>query len=214
MDHQLNPSLSPPPKTQTVLAYTEDLRTFLKSERGRYLATFPDGADRPVVGEDLRPMHDEARKIVDDAVVSDIPLLYSPGQIGLAAMMLANDNIRQRGGVSNAGGAAVTVVPDIDMLGYVRSRFEDQSEGNKSVLAERAKKLCDMLRGLKEGQYCCGNHGIDMARLKVVHKKMKKAKAWTAPGEENETKKKKKKKKRKAENGGDETPASKAMKSE
>uniref|UniRef100_A0A7S4JQ75 Cyclin C-terminal domain-containing protein n=1 Tax=Odontella aurita TaxID=265563 RepID=A0A7S4JQ75_9STRA len=187
---------------KTVLAYTEDLRTFLKSERGRLLATFPDGASRPVAGEDLRPMHDKARKIVLDAVLSDVSLLYSPGQIGLAAMMVANEELRANPPPSSAA------VPYIDLMGYVRARFEEQSEKEHALLAERMGELSGMLRGLKEGKHGCGNHGIDMVKLKAVHKKLKKCRAWGVGSEGGDSKKKKKKKKRKAEDkaGGDGPP--------
>lgn len=195
---------------KTVLAYTEDLRTFLKSEKGRTLASFPDDAPpRPVAGKDLSPMLDKARKIVLDAVASDVPLLYSPGQIGLAAMMVANDELRANPPPSSAA------VPYIDLMGYVRTRFEDQSEKEHELLAERMRELTGMLRGLAGGEHGCGNHGIDMVKLKVVHKKLKKCRAWGGGTEGGEGKKKKKKKKRKAEDqAGEDAPAAKVPKSD
>jgi cyclin H len=67
---------------KAVLALTEDLRTYLKSEKGRLLVHFANGSDRLIVGQDLKPMHDAAQDIINDVIVSDIPLLYTPGQIG------------------------------------------------------------------------------------------------------------------------------------
>mmetsp|Transcript_36006 Transcript_36006/g.47657 ORF Transcript_36006/g.47657 Transcript_36006/m.47657 type:complete len:266 (+) Transcript_36006:92-889(+) len=214
---------------KTVLSYTNDLRSFLKSERGRALATFP-GEDeqqhqqpqqkkRPIVGEDLRPMHDDARRIVDDAVVSDIPLLYSPGKIGLAAMMVANENLQKRiksergendsiAGDGDSEKSKRHVIPTIDLLGYVRVRFENYPPEDVSKLLGQINVLCEMLRGLKEGQYNCGNHGVELDKVKVVHKKLKKCKAWgitkkSGGGDSAGGKKKKKKKKRKAEDASD-----------
>lgn len=161
---------------KAVLALTEDLRTFLKTEKGRLLATFPNGEDRPIVGQDLSPIHNAARALVDDAMVSDIPLLFSPGQIGLAALMVANEQIDK------------PEVPRIDLLGYIKHRF-DEGKDHENVKS-RILRLSGMLRELKEGKYGCGNHKVDMEALKGVHKKLKKCRIGAD---------KKKKKKRKAE---------------
>ena len=211
---------------KTVLAYTEDLRTYLKTDRGRKLATFPaeDGAaaaERPIVGEDLRPMHDEARKIVDDAVVSDIGLLASPGQIGLAAMIVANDELLARRGVEGGsggrdvageGGEQQTTqlldVPDVDLLRYVEKRFDDRGVKDCERLMERIGEVRALLPALREGAYGCGNHGIDMLKLKAVHKRLKKCRVW-GPSEE---KKKKKKKKRKVDGETDTADATETKK--
>ena len=193
---------------KTVLAYTEDLRTYLKTDRGKVLATFPPGnEDRPVIGEDLRPMHDEARRVVDDACVSDVILLASPGQIGLAAMVVANEDLQaeqEKRKQAKTGGAGEEeelqrpVVPKIDLLGYLDSRFADQGDKKaRQELRSQISETCDMLRALRDGKYGCGNHGIDMVKLKEVHKKWKKCRGGA------EKTKKKKKKKRKAEEGGD-----------
>ena len=132
---------------KAVLAFTEDLRTYLKSEKGRSLAQFRNGENRPVVGQDLKPMHDMARKMIDDAIVSDVPLLYSPGQVGLAALMVANDELQKD---ANAN------VPNIDLLGYIQQRFDGKE--NSQYMKEELTNLCSMLKGLKEGKYGCGNH--------------------------------------------------------
>ena len=202
---------------KTVLAYTEDLRTYLKTDQGKVLATFPPGnnEDRPVVGEDLRPMHDEARGVVDDACVSDVILLASPGQIGLAAMVVANKDLQaeqekrkqaKTGGAGEEEESQRSIVPNIDLLGYLDSRFADQGdEKTRQEVRSQISETCDMLQGLREGKYGCGNHGIDMVKLKEVHKKWKKCRGGA------EKTKKKKKKKRKVEDGGDgESEAKKA----
>lgn len=82
-------------------ACTEDLRSYLKSERGQYLVLMEDNGEddeskskkRLIAGEDLRPMHDAAMKICDDVIVSDIPLMYGPGEVGLAALMIADEDL-------------------------------------------------------------------------------------------------------------------------
>eukprot|EP00978_Attheya_sp_CCMP212_P005706 scaffold12806_cov55-Attheya_sp.AAC.4 len=184
---------------KAVLAYTEDLRIFLKSEKGRHCC---DSAT-PIVGQDLKPMHDEAVSIVDDAVISDIPLMYSPGQVGLAALMVANDitsRTNNNTNISNNGQAEEesssqqpahkSKSPKIHFDGYIQSRFaEQQKESDLAGILQQMQTLCTMLRGLREGKYGCGNHGVDMAELKRVHKKSKKCAVWST--------KKKKLKKRK-----------------
>ena len=158
---------------KAVLAFTEDLRTFLKTSKGRALATFANGDDRPIIGQDLSPMHNAARALVDDAIVSDIPLLYSPGQTGLAALMVANDQIDK------------PEVPKINILGYIEHRFEGK---DSETVKGQVITLCEMLKELKGGRYGCGNHKVDLQKLKAVHKKLKKCRGGD-----------KKKKKRKAE---------------
>lgn len=149
---------------KAVLAITEDLRTYLKSEKGRSLVKFLNGTDRPIIGQDLKPMHDDAQSIVNDVIVSDIPLLYTPGQIGLAALIVANE--KQRGKDN---------VPQIDLMGYLSHRFEDADIARmRSLLKEIGTKLQE----LKEGQHGCANYKVDMQKLKGIHKKLKKCRVW------------------------------------
>lgn len=170
---------------KAVLALTEDLRTYLKSEKGRSLVHFANGSDRLIVGQDLKPMHDAAQDIVNDVIVSDIPLLYTPGQIGLAALMVANDQQEKNDDV-----------PQIDLLGYLSHRFEAADiDKMTSVLRE----ICGKLLELKDGKYGCAIYNVDMEKLKGIHKKLKKCRLWGQ--------KEKKKKKRKATD--DEGPSSK-----
>jgi cyclin H len=201
---------------KTVLAVTEDLRVYLKSEKGRrYATTFAidgekDGEQkeqRLVSGEDLRPMHDAAMKICDDVIVSDLPLLYGPGEVGLAALMVANDDICSSNNVvSSVSADGEETAPSakhptkIDIIGYIQSRFQDTSNSNESVkidsnaietIVTRVMSVGDKIRELREGKHGCGNYNVDMEALKGVHKKLKKCRAWGLE--------KKKKKKRKVE---------------
>ncbi|KAL7473388.1 hypothetical protein ACHAXS_013840 [Conticribra weissflogii] len=210
-----------------VLSYTEDLRTYLKSERGRGLVKYAgnaggsnggggeeDGGVAVVAGEDLRPMHDGARRIVDDVIVSDIPLMYGPGEVGLAALMVANEEscAATSGDGGDGSNTGAPMAPEIDMIGYIRSRFLDSNESEVKVDVEmmnaviaRVTKLCQFLRELKEGKHGCGNHHVDMERLKGVHKKLKKCRAWgPIPAEKDGKKKKKKRKAEEATNADDE----------
>mmetsp|Transcript_13202 Transcript_13202/g.20028 ORF Transcript_13202/g.20028 Transcript_13202/m.20028 type:complete len:128 (+) Transcript_13202:134-517(+) len=120
-------------------------------------------------------MHDAARQLIDLVIISDIPLLFSPGKVGLAALMVANEESAVR----------------IDFMGYVKKRFDDKNLEQFERLATELIELSKMLKGLRKGEYGCGaNENLDMTILKRAHKKLKKCRAW---GE------KKKKKKRKAE---------------
>ena len=180
---------------KAVLAFTEDLRTFLKTEKGRVLATFP-GDDRAVIGQDLKAMHDVARQLIDDVLVSDVPLLYSPGQIGLAALMVANEQVQSEGAIS------------INLLGYVQHRF-DQGNKESAEIQSKLPEIFVVVKGLKDGLNGCGNHNVDMGALKAVHKKLKRCRAWGVS-------EKKTKKKRKGDDGIGETvePDLKKVKSE
>ncbi|CAJ1966999.1 unnamed protein product [Cylindrotheca closterium] len=160
---------------KAVLAITEDLRTYLKSEQGKSLVHFSDGNQRPITGHDLKPMHDAAQLIVNDVIVSDIPMLYTPAQIGLASMVVANEEQQSK-----------PDIPQIDLKGYLAQRFEEADQKSMTQLLDN---ICVMLRGLKDGKYGCGNHKVDMQVLKGIHKKLKKCRLWGA----KEKKKKRKK---------------------
>ena len=193
---------------KTVLTLTEDLRKFLKSEKGRELITFSgeDSDRRQLVGEDLRPMHDAAMKICDDAIVSDIPLLFAPGEVGLAALMIANEYVStdaaSSGGDGNTDGEGNSHSPQIDIMGYTQARFHDTNESEVKVdeaaidaATHRVSKLGQMIRELKEGKHGCGNYNVDMDPLKGINKKLKKCRAWgQSDKKEGKSKKKKKRK--------------------
>ena len=54
-----------------------------------------------------------------------------------------------------------------------------------------------MLRQLKNGDYGCGNHKVDLAKLKAINKKLKKCRVWGI-----KEKKSKKKRDRSSLDGG------------
>lgn len=166
---------------KAILAITEDLRNYLKSEKGHRFVKFSNGRDRKITGQDLIPMHADANKIVDDAIISDLPLLYTPGQIGFAALILANEKQKDKENI-----------PQIDLMGYLSVRFETLHKivQMKSLLNEIGIKLQE----LREGKHGCSKYNTDMQKLKGVHKKLKKCKTWGL---------KKKKKKRKNATGAD-----------
>eukprot|EP00984_Skeletonema_dohrnii_P005282 scaffold1845_cov127-Skeletonema_dohrnii-CCMP3373.AAC.5 len=182
---------------KTIVPIVEDLRTFLKSERGKGLVKWKEGEERQLEREDLRPVHDMAMKIVDDVIVSDIPLMYAPGEVGTAALVVANE----RKGNSEDGGVEGDKVesPEIDIVGYVRSRFEDTDESGVVVdtaaidaLVERVSRLAQLIRELREGKHGCGNYNADMNELKGVNKKLKKCRAWGSSDKKDKKKRKRK----------------------
>lgn len=90
-------------------------------------------------------------------------------------------------------------------MGYIRLRFQDSTDSKVKVdkaaidaVTRRVSKLGQMIRELREGKHGCGNHNVDMEKLKSLNKKLKKCRAWGA-SEKKESKKKKKSKKRKAD---------------
>ena len=96
-------------------------------------------------------------------------------------------------------------LPPLDMLLYIRRRFSDQQAQEMAAIMD---KLLPLMKGLKQGKSGCGNHNVDMAKLKGVHKKLKKCRVWGK--KEKKDKKDKKSKKRSAEGG--EEPKSKKSK--
>lgn len=173
---------------KAVQALTEDLRTYLKSDKGKVLVK----VERPLSGQDLKPMYDAARKLLDDAVVSDIPLLYSPGQVGLASLMVAQDIILRTPPQHDENQQQQSRPPQIDFLGYVRQRFENGLASGE-WMEETLQELCAILKALREGKYGCGNYGTDMQALKRAHKKLKKVRVWGRSSSKDKGSSKKKK---------------------
>lgn len=136
---------------KAVVALTEDLRTFLKTEKGQQLCLM--GEDGTPVRPDLKSIYDGARHILDEVIISDIPLLYSPGQVGLAALILACEQLPH---------------PPMDLRRYVTYRFPEKGEGVQDVLEE----LITMMSNLPT------EANLDLSELKSIHKKLKKVRIW------------------------------------
>ena len=188
---------------KAVLALTEDLRTYLKSDKGKALVSIDSTASnssgassgtRPLSGKDLKPIYDEARNLLDDVVISDLPLLYSPGQVGMAALWVAQERVQQQqAAVDTASTTTPALPPRIDLHGYIKQRFDDSA----SDLFDILPGLCDMLQALQQGQYGCLPKSTTtttssdvaasdapatateyMTTLKAIHKKLKKVRRW------------------------------------
>ena len=147
----------------------------------------------------MRPIHDEAQRIVEDAVDSDVPLLAGAGKIGLAAMMLANQRLIASG-KQNIKHESEDVLPkstrtiEIDFKGYFVCRFEETHNGQDvEMIWNEITVLRDILKTLKNGGCSCGKKIMDMTQLKAIHKKLKYCRIW---GQKPDSKKKKRKKKR------------------
>jgi len=196
---------------KTLFGYSEDLRTYLRSKDGRDAVSFSGDRGRDtnimVSGEDLRPIHEEAWRVVEDSCVSDIPLLYTPGQIGIAAMILANEELEKSRDEEKIMAAnneervktmEKSSFPRIDLHRYLANRFKHgRTEKEQEALQLQIANLTTMLGQLKSGNFGCGNFAdLDMSAIRAVHKKLKKCKAW---GEQEiskgDTKKKMKKRK-------------------
>jgi cyclin H len=151
---------------KAVVSLTEDLRTFLRTAAGQNLT------EQPITGQDLKPVYDRARAILEDSVVSDLPLIFSPSQIGMAALMCAADH----------GG------PNIDFQNYLQKapRFSNQP---CDKLLDILPQIVGLLNDLKEGKHGCGNYKIEVDQVKRIRKRLKKVCAW---GERKPSKKKKK----------------------
>jgi cyclin H len=185
-----------------VMALTEDMRTFLKSDKGKnlVLSTNAAASPEPLSAADLKPIYDAAKKLLDDVVVSDVPLLFSPGQVGIAALKIAQEQVLKDH-------------PKIDFLGYLNQRFDAaaavertmKTSNDESNIKETVETLCAMLKALKQGQYGCANHMADLTLVKGIHKKLKKVRVW---GQESSTGKKKRR------NANEHEPDAKRQKNE
>lgn len=160
---------------KVVLAYTEDLRTFLKSNDGKRCINKEN-----VSGEDLVPIYNMAREIVERVVFhSDIMLLSSPGKVGFAAMMLSNRRLVEKG---KSKGTDVAVV-EIDFRGYLNCRFANEKKEHE--IEALWQEMIILLNPLEKAM---DKAELDIAVLKGIHKKLKKCRIWG----KSESKKKKK----------------------
>ena len=190
---------------KVVLAYTEDLRSFLKSKDGKHCVTVLSNhndknvnVQRELVsGEDLRPIYDKARDIVQQLVFgSDVMLLASPGKIGLVAMMLANKILLQSQDENFKKDGESTVV-NIDFREYLRCRFaEERKEHEIDTLWLEIEDLSQVVQSAVDQLLL--QPEPDMVALKGIHKKLKKCRIWG-----KDDKKKKKKKRKHGEGDGD-----------
>mmetsp|Transcript_15767 Transcript_15767/g.19225 ORF Transcript_15767/g.19225 Transcript_15767/m.19225 type:complete len:395 (+) Transcript_15767:84-1268(+) len=163
---------------KTVEAYTEDLRTFLKSKEGSACCV-----NRTSVGSaDLLPLYEEAKNIVEQLATTDVPLIATAGKIGLVAMKTAMDTVTNRDDDENQQEGII----EIDFRNYLKIRFGgSRTEKEIEDLWSEIEGLCATIKELSSVET------ENMIALKEIHKKFKKCR-----GGGDEKKKKKKKRKR------------------
>jgi cyclin H len=110
------------------------------------------------------------RVIIDQVIVSDITLLYSPGQIALAALMWAQER--------NMAKNSTTSQPKVDWMGYIRLRFPAEHQQSSEWMEQTLHELTRMLSELDEqnNRLLLENDNIQV--LKAIHKKLKKVRIW------------------------------------
>jgi len=180
---------------KALIALWEDLRTCLKGDAHSKLAYMEVGTSERISSSnissgDLKPIYDQARQIVEDVSLSDIPLLFSSGHIALGAMMLANQMLLED---------TTKFTPTIDFGKYLHHRFETSKRYSYSSIEALYQTLqTKVLPILKEckvpgGIYGCGNYPVNTETLKEIHKKLKAIRVWGKGGQDGKKKKKKKK---------------------
>jgi cyclin H len=173
---------------KAVLALTEDLRTFLKTQVGRAAFSAPGTSVPLLQGADLKSLFDISRTLLDSIIVSDLPLLYSPGQIGLAALTVAHNRLLEQQ-PPNAS-MPPEDLRDVLCRAYLPSRFPNEMAGTDMV-PKLVQEVAEEIRGLQqqtEQQEQAQND--TMLELKAIHKQLKKVRIW---GKEEKKKSKKRK---------------------
>lgn len=171
---------------RAIESYSEDLRTFLKTEEGRRCV------NREWVTADLRPLYEEAKRIVEDFAVGDAPLIATAGKIGLASLKIANERLIAHNNKIEDNIKLMEVdekkdAINIDFKGYLTMRFgTNHSADEIDKIWKDIEELCSISTMSK-----IVDDAADITVLKGIHKKLKKCRG----GDE----KKKKKKKRKRE---------------
>jgi cyclin H len=201
---------------KSTLALTEDLRTFLKTSVGQQAFTINSNSSNSnsssdgsatststttiLSGQDLKPMYDHARTLLDLIIVSDIPLLYSPGQIGMAALTVGHNEIiktkqRQEQRIDDNSQIPTSVQEDMLCRVYLPSRFPNVNHTTLELLPKTIICIADEIRTLqKQHEHITQNVEQYMTELKTVHKQLKKVRVWgnTDTTASNEKKKSKK----------------------
>lgn len=202
----------------TLQAYTDDLRSFKsKNSNGdgtfrRYVSILDVGEADDGGGEAVEDGHGHRRHKVDardlvaqvykeaQALVEtvlytkcgDVALIATPGQIGLAAMYVANERLIAKAkakigadGSGKGGSAGTDDVVQIDFEGYITNRFMEKKRISK--VWDRVKEVGTILEEESKWEH-------DMGFLKGINRKLKGCRVW---GTIDGKKKKKKVKKRK-----------------
>ena len=201
---------------KSTLALTEDLRTFLKTSIGQQAFTISvdnsSNSDNTTTtttntnttilsGQDLKPMYDQARILLDLIIVSDVPLLYSPGQIGIAALTVAHNEImtakQPKEQMNDHHTPTTPIQEDILCRVYLPARFPNVEHTTLELLPNTIICITDEIRTLqKQHQHITQNVEQYMTELKSVHKQLKKVRIWgntNADGAKSNDKKKSKK---------------------
>ena len=181
---------------KSTLALTEDLRTFLKTSAGQHAFTVGsnnnNGTTSTILsGQDLKPMYDQARILLDLIIVSDVPLLYSPGQIGIAALTVAHNDILK----TKQNDHHDPIPDDILCRVYLPSRFPNVDRTTLELLPDTIISIAEEIRLLqKQHEVTTGNVEQYLTELKAVHKQLKKVRIWggTDSAKPNDKKKSKK----------------------
>jgi cyclin H len=202
---------------KSTLAFTEDLRTFLKTSIGQQAFTIYNDTTTTssrsnnmiLSGQDLKPMYDTARTLLDLIIISDIPFMYSPGQIGIAALTVAhneivkqkNESLQQQQQQQQQQGQVISVDTDILCRVYIPSRFSNVDQNVVHMVPETIIHITDEIRILQE-QHAYRTNNVEpyMADLKSIHKQLKKVRVWgnTTKEDGKSSNDKKKSKKRSA----------------
>jgi len=149
----------------------------------------------------LAPVYKEAQALVETVMYTkcgDVALIATPGQIGLAAMYVANQRLMAKAkikidadGKGEGDSAGTEDVVQIDFEGYIKNRFHEKKR--RSKVWDRVKKVGTILEEESRWEQ-------DIGFLKGINRKLKGCRVW---GKMDEKKKKKKVKKRKrTEEGG------------
>ena len=186
---------------KSTLALTEDLRTFLKTSVGQQAFTISSnhndgttGASTIVSGQDLKPMYDHARTLLDLIIVSDVPLLYSPGQIGIAALTVShNEIVKTKQPPMNDDHDPIPVQEDTLCRAYLPARFPNVDHTSLELLPTTIICITNEIRILQEKHRQITNSVEQyLVELKTIHKQLKKFRIWGDNTKSNDKKKSKK----------------------
>ena len=179
---------------KSVLALTEDLRTFLKTQVGR--AAFTQSGVSLLQGADLKSLFDISRSLLEIIIVSDLPLLYSPGQIGLAALTVAHNQL-----LLQQQNALADQYRDFLCRAYLSARFPHEMTTGAEMVPKIVQEVTEEIRILQQHNSQLEDaENETMTELKAIHKQLKKVRLW---GKDD----KKKSKKRKEATTNDASPA-------
>jgi cyclin ccl1 len=125
---------------------------------------------------EVSSLYNAAKELLEDACLSDIPLLHPPSKIGLAALVVSDRN--RSASTPYPPSHTAPAADSFDFAAYIKARFTVDATGDVERHITEVSTICDIIAELKQGNYGSVRHGIDRPKLKEIRGRLKKTSVW------------------------------------